>query len=554
MIPFQPMHPALKKIQNAPRLSVALGGTVVAAVVFALYWSTLAPTVLYYDLPDLRDAAIFQVKAAVLGVPDYTGYPTYAMLGKLFTYLPVGDVAFRVNLASAVYATLAVFFVYMIGASLTGRKLPSAAGALAFGVSGIFWSQAIIAEVYTLNALFVSLVVFVLLYWRKTRRDRYLLLAALLMGVSMTHHLTSGILIPAGLAFLFLVERTKLLDWRLGLKAAGLFIAGLLPYLYLPIRVSMDYLPPNWSWGQPLVNEYPPNTFYGFYNLVSGGQWKGRMFVFGLDDLPARFSMYLNYLYGEMGQFHVVLVLVAMAGVFFLLYRDLAGAVLLSVPFLGWLFYALEYNIEDIYYYFIPTYLILGVFMAVGFAELLGAMREKLPRRLPYFARLAALLLVSVVILVSPFLGVSETYQKVDRSDDYYGRYLMNTVAEKTKPNATILHHRSPLYYMILIDHLREDLTLVNYIEDKQVQGIVRAAGALEDGPVYIMFPGPKDTPYFYGVESGKRRYMEKGMKLVEVDKKALLYEVIKRKNGDYARQVIDSSSSGNSGNSGEEQ
>ncbi|MCA3747916.1 MAG: membrane protein, partial [Rubrobacter sp.] len=56
-----------------------------------LYLRTLAPTVLYYDLPRLRDSATLQAKAAVLGIPDYTGYPTYVMLAHLFTYLPFGD-------------------------------------------------------------------------------------------------------------------------------------------------------------------------------------------------------------------------------------------------------------------------------------------------------------------------------------------------------------------------------------------------------------------------------------------------------------------------------
>ncbi|MDQ3856168.1 MAG: DUF2723 domain-containing protein, partial [Chloroflexota bacterium] len=76
-------------------------GLVVGASVFLLYLSTLAPTVLD------RDPGRFQARAYVLGIGHPTGYPTYIMLGKLFTYLPVGDVAFRVNLSSAVYGAAA---------------------------------------------------------------------------------------------------------------------------------------------------------------------------------------------------------------------------------------------------------------------------------------------------------------------------------------------------------------------------------------------------------------------------------------------------------------
>jgi hypothetical protein len=497
--------------------------------VFALvlYLMTLAPTVLYYKLPFLRDSAVLQAKIAVLGIPDYTGYPTYVMLGKLFTFLPVGDVAYRVNLASAVYAALAVVVVYIVGVQLTGRAVAAAAGAIAFAVSRLFWSQAIVAEVYTLNALFVALILFVLFLWRERRRDRYLLLAAFLMGLSLTHHLTSGLLLPAGLVFVFMVERRKLLDRKLVLKGVGLFLLGLLPYAYLPIRASMDYLPEGWIWGQPLIREYPPNTLYGFYNLVSGGLWKERMWAFGLEELPGRFSMYLYYLYGEAGQFSVPLVLVALGGFFYLIYRDRVAAALLGILYFGWLFYALEYDIEDIYYYFIPTYLVLCLWMAVGFDALLKV-AETPTMRLPSLARTILSVAPSVVVLVLPLVGVGETYREVDRSQDYRGREIIEAVAEDVKPNATILHHRSPLDYMILVEGRRRDVTLIPYLEDPEPPPVERAVEAAKKGPVYVLFPGYETTPYYLGVEDSERRYRELGYDLVAVDKDIYLYEVVK--------------------------
>ena len=526
-----PMWPILEKSGKQRGLLPALAGAGVCLLSFILYLLTLAPTILYYELPVLRDSAVLQVKSYVLGIPDYTGYPTYVMLGKLFTYLPVGDEAYRVNLASAVYATLAVLFVYLIGYLLTGRPVAAAAGALAFGISRIFWSQAVIAEVYTLNALFAAATIFVFLLWRRTRRDRYLLLAAFLCGLSLTHHITSGMLIPAGLLFVLAVEPGKLLEAGLVLKAAGLFILGLLPYIFLPIRASMDYLPAGWTWDQPKIAKYPPDTFYGFYNLVSGGAWKGRMWAFGPSELPERFSMYLDYLYGNLGQFNVALVLVALLGVFYLIYRDAPGAILLGVLFLGWLFHALEYNIEDIQYYFIPTYLVLGVFMAVGFGALLDAV-DGLSERLPSVVRVGTLVLLSVAMLVLPLPGFTDTYAAVDRSGDYEGRRMMDAVARETEPNATVLHHRSPLYYMILVDDRREDLTLINYLEKNagppRFKGIPEAKTALEDGPVYLLLPGENTTPYYMGVEDSRSLYRRVGLDLIPVDEDTLLYEVIR--------------------------
>ncbi|MEW6635590.1 MAG: DUF2723 domain-containing protein [Actinomycetota bacterium] len=524
VIPFLPMRAVRKRLgQSRENL---LAGAAVSVFAFALYLFTLAPTVLYYDLPDLRDVATLQTKVAILGVPDYTGYPTWVILAHLFTYLPFGDEAYRANLSSAVFAAFAVFFVFLCAHRLTGRTAAAAGGALAFAVGDIFWSQALVAEVYTLNALFIALIIYVVLLWRDARRDRYLLLTAFLIGLSLTHHLTSGLLLPAALLFIGLVEPRKLLEWRLLLKGTGLFLIGLLPYLYIPIRTSMDYLPQGWVWGQPLVREYPPNTLYGFYNLISGGLWKERMWAFGPRELPERLLLYLDYLYGSNAQMHLGLVLVAIFGFFLLIYRDLASGAMLGFLYAGWLFHALEYDIEDIYYYFIPTYLILALFLAVGFGALfdvLGRSRERLPAP----ELLAVVLAVSVILL--PLLGARETYRKVDMSEDYHGREITAAIAEKVKRGAAVLHHRSPLDYMILVEGRRTDIEPIAYIEAPDPPGIVRATRALRERPVYILFPGRETTPYYLGVEDSERLYRRYGYDLVEVDREVLLYEVVRR-------------------------
>ena len=170
---------------------VALAGAGISLFAFVLYVRTLAPTVLPYSSPDLLDAAMLQMQVAVLGISHPTGYPTYLMLSHLFTYLPVGDVAYRTNLASAAWASLAVAAVYAAGLLLSRSVVAAAVGALTFGLGTALWSQAVIAEVYPLNALFLALTVVSLLFWRERRRDRYLLLSALLVGLCLTNHLTS---------------------------------------------------------------------------------------------------------------------------------------------------------------------------------------------------------------------------------------------------------------------------------------------------------------------------------------------------------------------------
>src|SRR5918995_1102077 len=208
--------------ERRKRWGAALLGGALVILFGVLYVRTLAPTVLPYGTPDTLDSPMLQAEVSVLGIGHPTGYPTYMMLTHLFTYLPVGDPAYRANLASAAYGAAAVFVVYLVGVRLSRRAVAAAAGALAFGLSGVFWSQAVIAEVYTLEALLVALVLLVLLLWRDRRDDRYLLLAALLVGLSLTHHLTGPVRVPASLAFVVLVDRGVFTRTRPLLNGLGL--------------------------------------------------------------------------------------------------------------------------------------------------------------------------------------------------------------------------------------------------------------------------------------------------------------------------------------------
>src|SRR5215204_7543288 len=251
------------RIRYLEQGGAALLGGAVAVLVGILYIGTLAPTVLPYGAPDTLDSPMLQTAVPVLGVGHPTGYPTYMMLTHLFTYLPFGDPAYRVNLASAVYGVAAVLVVYLAGLRLGGHVVAAAAGALAFGLSGTFWSQSVIAEVYTFEALLVALVTFVLLLWRDRREGRYLVLSAFLVGLSLTHHLTSVLLVPGTVAFVFLTNRRAFSRTGLMLKSLALFLLGLLPLLYLPIRALMH---------APL-NEADPSTPWRFLLLVTGGSF-----------------------------------------------------------------------------------------------------------------------------------------------------------------------------------------------------------------------------------------------------------------------------------------
>jgi hypothetical protein len=202
--------------------------------------------------------------------------------------------------------------------------------------------------------------------------------------------------------------------------------------------------------------------------------------------------MYLSYLFG---QFHWAILMAGIAGAVYLLARDRAAFALLAFLYLGWLFYALEYNIQDVHYYFIPTYLILAVFATVG----LGALWQEAEATTTRFSakiRTAVLTSLSLLVLAVPLWGLGETYRSVDRSGDYEGRQIIEVVDRNTEPGATIIQLRSPLYYAALVEDRRKDLKLLSYFEAQnneeprtKEEKDARINAAARDGSLYALYP-----------------------------------------------------------------
>ncbi|MFC2015672.1 protein O-mannosyl-transferase family [Chloroflexota bacterium] len=147
------------------RLWNRAGDWLLAAALFAgslaLYSRTLAPSVAtLFD-----DSLEFPLVSYRLGIAHPTGYPLYTLLGKVFTLGPWPNVAWGVNFLSAVASALTIALLYLIGRRLTRRRLSAVLGAVALAVSPVFWSQAVIAEVYALNSAFIAALLLLALHW-----------------------------------------------------------------------------------------------------------------------------------------------------------------------------------------------------------------------------------------------------------------------------------------------------------------------------------------------------------------------------------------------------
>ncbi|MFA5778563.1 MAG: DUF2723 domain-containing protein [Elusimicrobiota bacterium] len=213
---------------------------------FLFYLFTLHPAISVGDSGELITAAY------TLGIAHPPGYPLWTILGKIFTIIiPFGNIAYRINLMSAFFGacTCAIFYFIIkkivIVEENNEKKLSAAhalsASAIVLCLSSTLWSQSIISEVYTLNAFFVVLIIYLLL----TESD--LRLVVFIYGLSLANHYIMFLFGPV-FAFYLIWKNPKVFNLKTILSLLIFFLPGLFLYLYLPVRSSAN---PPIDWGNP---------------------------------------------------------------------------------------------------------------------------------------------------------------------------------------------------------------------------------------------------------------------------------------------------------------
>lgn len=189
-------------------------GWITFAIAAFVYCSTIEPSASFWDCPE------FITTAYKLEVGHPPGAPFFMLTGNLFTQF-VNDptlVAKMVNTMSALLSATCILFLFWTITHLT-RKLinpdiskmtigqmitieaAGLVGALAYTFSDTFWFSAVEGEVYAYSSMFTALVFWLMLKWEdhadEPHSDRYLVLIAYLMGLSIGVHLLNLLCIPA---------------------------------------------------------------------------------------------------------------------------------------------------------------------------------------------------------------------------------------------------------------------------------------------------------------------------------------------------------------------
>jgi MFS family permease len=345
----------------------------VFALALAVYNATLTPSLSYKSADGNELATV----CYTLGLAHSTGYPLYTWLGKLFTFIPVGDIAHRVNLMSAVLGAAGVALLYLIMLTITDRRLPSAFTALFFAFSLTFWSQTVIAEVYAPNVFMIALTVWLLLKWEERHSVACLLLAALAFGLSLGTHLSN---LGFALAFALYV---LLVDWRVLKRSAvvagalALFLLGCLQFLWLPYKAS--------TLNDAFMLRNAPRTLQSIYRYTLGA-FPEFKFAFPLQAIPDRIVLYLELLRQNFGLVGIAL---GVYGMWEMLFRHTKRFYLFITMYLVHVFFFVQYRVFDLDVFFIPAHFVYVVFIGYAVHRLVEYVRVLLNPRNQVFGALS---------------------------------------------------------------------------------------------------------------------------------------------------------------------
>lgn len=476
-------QPSLSRLR--PIHAALASGTVLLVV----YLLTMNRTLGFIDKGELATVA------STLGVAHPTGYPTFTLVGHLFTLLPLRPIL-SLNILSALATAVGCAISTLIflrvldgldrglsrqgkveGANKqTGSKgkekkgkgdaarvepvkeqqapaylnlLLASLGGLLLGLGAIWWGQGNGIEVYSLHAVLLPLVL--LLYLRFVERERTLADAergwrptregiafAVVLGLAFTNHMSTIFLAPALLVDYFTRNRQGLSDKLV--RLAGLVpwvVLGLLPYLYLPLRAMSS---PELNWGNP-------SSFENFLAHLSGKQYS--VWMFNGSVLGDQLGWLVRQLPSELGYLGLILVPVGIAA---LLSRSRRLGFLLLGVLVVCVLWAGMYAIYDIGSYFMAALLALVALVVAGAWEL--------ARRAGHSIALGAL---AATAIAAGALNWSASNESSNVVVEEMTRNVLNGLPQR----AMILSAQwdfwvSASYYMQRVEGVRPDVVVID--------------------------------------------------------------------------------------------
>ncbi|XP_053331401.1 transmembrane protein 260 [Spea bombifrons] len=442
--------------------SPGLFSLAVFTCVSAVYLKTLHPSVPGGDSGELITAAY------ELGVAHPPGYPLFTLLAKLvMIFVPWGSIAYRVNLLCGLFGAIASSLLFHTTSRLSGSY---AAGILASGLfsfSRLTWQWSIAAEVFSLNNMFVALLMALTVEFGKGKnareRSKISQIGAFVSGLSLCNQHTV-VLYVICIVFWVLFHQFKRKELSLSyvLKSGTFFLMGLVPYFYLIVSSRINQA--RWTWGdQTTIQGFFTHLLreeYGTFSLAKSetGPNMAEMLIFQINHMATEISLLAQGLailalllcfVSSDSSVSVVCLFTKMLLCYSLFFAWRANLDITKPLFLG--------VVER---FWMQSNIVVCVLAGLGLSLLTGSLKTK-----TNYSQLVHYLEWIFTIAVTA-LHISANYRYCDQSNNYvvdnFARNILSSL-----PNNTLLLLRgdlpgNSLRYLHYCEGLRPDIALVD--------------------------------------------------------------------------------------------
>jgi hypothetical protein len=454
------------------------------------YLFTLAPTVLWGD-----DAVFQRLAWESRGGPVGIDHWLWLQTARLFTYLPVKDVAYRVNLLSAVAAGVTLLLVYLIGNGLLKNRFAAVVAGLSLAVSHTFWTSAVRAEVYTVFTAVMALLLYLWFSWKEDRAGP-VFVASALFGTALLSHQMIILLLPAFLLLLW--ERRRWLKGWQWVIFLFVFLIGLVPFLYIIQERAGD--------------RSLPDTILAHF--TRGGQFSQALFDFSAASFVRDFAFWAGFL-GL--QFVGLAALLGITAVVDLLRRRFPRPwLVLAALYLITVLFAFSYHVNDQFVFYLPSYLVFALFVGKGWQ----VFENKWTRLKEPVYRLVCLLLITLVPVLTYYLtprllAASDMNPMGIRTlpgrepnefflwpakNGYTGAAdYAQSALQNLPPDAFLIGDHTPIqsiWYLQVVEGLRPDVQLIPIQAGQDLDPLV--AGLEQGRPIFLA----DNNPGYYNIRS----------------------------------------------------
>jgi hypothetical protein len=427
--------------------STGIAEAACTVVLLTVYGATMAPSLTWAHHG--ADGGDLVTAVAQGSIPHPPGFPTYLLLGSFFVRLPWENPAWRLNLMSAALAAAAGGLTALAVRTLlrsgpreqrpttvghyrsATRNLQSAICAgLALGLAPLFWSQALIAEVYAPAAFFAALAIVLAL------RGGPAWALGLAWGVGMGAHPTLVFLGPLVVWRIWAGEERLRQLVRSGLPALAGWGA-----MYGPVLLARGSAPSPWG---------DVSTLAGWWALVSARLYHGYLFGLPLVAWPRRLLAGLGLLARQFTPFGAVL-----AGLGWLhLWRERRSLALASAITIGsFSLYAIGYDTADSLVYLVPALPVAALWLGAGAGRAADWLRGRWRPG-------------AWAILMLPLLQAMLFWGQMDVSDDWEAIEWAERVLRLAPTHAALLTdqdaHTFTLWYVHDVLGERPDVAIVD--------------------------------------------------------------------------------------------